>query len=134
MSAPEQTAGIDLVEISRIRSVLDRHGERFLRRIYTPREIDYCGGRVAELAARFAGKEAVMKALGTGVRGVAWREIEILANGRGKPQVLLHRKALARANRIGVGAFDISLTHTSDTACAMVVGVARRSLAPSGAP
>ena len=72
--------GVDLIEIERFRSVLDRHGQRFLNRVYTSREQDYCGGRVSELAVRFAGKEATMKALGTGVRGISWREIEILAN------------------------------------------------------
>ena len=115
-------AGVDLIAIDRIRDVLARHSERFLRRIYTPREIDYCGGRVQELAVRFAAKEAVMKALGTGVRGLAWKEIEILANGRGKPVVHLHHAALARAHRIGLAQMDISLTHESGIACAFVVG------------
>ena len=114
--------GVDMVEIGRVQDVLERHGERFLNRIFTQREQDYCGDRVQELAARFAGKEAMMKALGTGVRGVGWREIEILANGRGKPIILLHGKALARANRIGLREFDISLTHERDIACAFVVG------------
>ena len=115
-------AGVDLIAIDRIRDVLARHGERFLRRVYTPREIDYCGGRVQELAARFAAKEAVMKALGTGARGLAWKEIEILANGRGKPVVLLHRAALARAHRIGLAQIEVSLTHESGIACALVIG------------
>ncbi len=123
------SAGVDLITISRIRDVLERHGDRFLQRVYTRREIDYCGGRVHELAARFAAKEAVMKALGTGVRGVGWREIEILANGRGKPQVLLHRRALARANRLGLEALEISLTHEGGLACAMVVGASSESTA-----
>lgn len=114
--------GVDMVEINRVRDVLERHGERFLNRIFTPREQDYCGDRVPELAVRFAGKEAMMKALGTGVRGIGWREIEILANGRGKPVVLLHGKALARANHIGLREFDISLTHERELACAFVVG------------
>ena len=103
--------GVDLIEIARIRAVLERRGSRFLNRIYTQRERDYCGGRVAELAVRFAAKEAVMKALGTGMRGIAWREIEILANARGKPVVLLHGRARARANRTGLRDIDISLTH-----------------------
>ena len=77
-------SGVDLIEIARFESVLERHGERFLRRCFTEREVDYCRGRTAELAVRFAGKEATMKALGTGVRGISWREIEILANARGE--------------------------------------------------
>lgn len=113
--------GIDLITIARVSDVLARHGERFLRRVYTPREVDYCGGRVPELAARFAGKEAVMKALGTGARGVGWREIEILANGRGKPLVLLHGRALARANQLRLSGVEISLTHEGGTAAAFAI-------------
>ena len=93
-------AGVDLLEIGRFQQVLDRHGQRFLDRIFTLREQDYCGLRVPELAARFAAKEAVMKALGTGVRGIGWREIEVLANARGKPVVLLHGRAIRRANAL----------------------------------
>jgi holo-[acyl-carrier protein] synthase len=119
--------GIDLITIDRISDVLGRHGERFLRRVYTTREVDYCGGRVQELAVRFAGKEAVMKALGTGARGVGWREIEILANGRGKPLVLLHGRALARANHLSLSGIEISLTHEGGTAAAFAVGVERTS-------
>ena len=115
-------AGVDLLEIGRFQQVFDRHGQRFLDRIFTLREQDYCGQRVPELAARFAAKEAVMKALGTGVRGIGWREIEVLANARGKPVVLLHGRAIRRANTIGMREIEISLTHERDLACAMVVG------------
>ena len=124
--------GVDLLAMDRFERVLDRHGDRFLNRIYTRREQDYCGDRRAELAVRFAGKEAVMKALGTGVRGVSWREIEILANARGKPVVLLHGKAKARAQAIGLEELDISLTHERELVCAFAVGGAarREGLAP----
>ena len=115
-------SGVDLIEIARFESVLERHGERFLRRCFTEREVDYCRGRTAELAVRFAGKEATMKALGTGVRGISWREIEILANARGKPVVLLHGRAKKRARAIGMESWDISLTHERDLGCAFVVG------------
>ncbi len=74
--------GIDTIEIPRVQRVLERHGERFLKRVYTPTEVAFCRGRVPELAARFAAKEAVMKALGTGVRGIGWREIEVLPDRR----------------------------------------------------
>ena len=88
--------GVDIIEIERIAAALARHGERFLRRVYTKLEVAACRGRVNELAARFSAKEAVMKALGTGARGVAWREIEVLPNHRGKPLVYLHGRALER--------------------------------------
>ena len=89
----EYAVGIDVIEIARVRKVLERHPERFLSRVYSPEEVAFCRGRVPELAARFAAKEAVMKALGTGARGLAWREIEVLPNQRGKPLVYLHGNA-----------------------------------------
>lgn len=115
--------GIDLLAIARVQRVLERHSERFLRRVYTPEEVAYCRGRVNELAARFAAKEAVMKALGTGIRGVAWREIEILPDRRGKPLVYLYGRAKARAEKIGLRGLDVSLTHEGGFAVAAVVGV-----------
>src|SRR6476661_7339724 len=118
----EHAVGIDVVEIARVRRVLERHPQRFLERIYTPLEIAYCRGRVSELAARFAAKEAVMKALGTGVRGIAWRDIEILPNPRGKPLVQLHNSASERAASIGLHQIDISLSHSRAYAIASVVG------------
>jgi holo-[acyl-carrier protein] synthase len=117
------TVGVDVIEIERVRAVLRRHPERFLRRVYTPGEVKHCRGRVSELAARFAAKEAVMKALGTGVRGIGWREIEILPNRRGNPLVLLHGKARARGETIGLATIDVSLSHSRDYAVASVVGL-----------
>ena len=116
--------GIDVIEIARVNAVLRRHPERFLRRVFTPEEVAFCRGRVPELAARFAAKEAVMKALGTGARGLAWREIEVLPNQRGKPLVYLHGLARKRAEDIGLRAVDISLTHSHELAIAAVVGAA----------
>ena len=115
--------GIDLIAIARVRRVLERHPDRFLRRVYTPEEVAFCRGRVPELAARFAAKEAVMKALGTGARGVAWREIEVLPDRRGKPLVYLYGRAQERAKRIGLDALDVSLSHERDYAVAAVVGI-----------
>jgi holo-[acyl-carrier protein] synthase len=115
--------GIDMIAISRVQAVLERHNERFLRRVYTPEEVAFCRGRVPELAARFAAKEAVMKALGTGARGVAWREIEVLPDRRGKPLVYLYGRAKERAGKIGLRAIDVSLTHEGGFAVAAVVGV-----------
>jgi holo-[acyl-carrier protein] synthase len=119
--------GIDVIVISRVRKVLERHPDRFLQRVYTPEEVAFCRGRVHELAARFAAKEAVMKALGTGARGLAWREIEILPNRRGKPLVYLHGAARKRGQTIGMRGIDISLTHEGDLAIAAVVGMVETS-------
>ncbi|HEX5912730.1 MAG TPA: holo-ACP synthase [Rubrobacter sp.] len=112
---------MDIIETGRVAKVLKRHPERFLSRVYTPLEIAFCRGRIPELAARFAGKEAVMKALGTGARGLGWREIEILPNKRGKPMVYLHGKAAGRAEEIGLLHADISLTHIAELSLAFVV-------------
>ena len=117
--------GVDLLLIDRFRRVLEKHPERFPRRILTEREREYCGDRLAEMAARFAGKEAVMKCLGTGVRGVKWREIEILANARGKPVVILHDGARRRARELGLERVEISLTHEKHMVCAFAVGQPR---------
>jgi holo-[acyl-carrier protein] synthase len=117
--------GVDIVEIERVEKALARFGERFLSRVYTPLEAAFCRGRVSELAARFAAKEAVMKALGTGARGVAWREIEVLPNHRGKPLVYLHGRAKQRAERINLEELDISMSHSREYAVAFVVGRSR---------
>ena len=113
--------GVDMIEIGRVARVLRRHPRRFLDRVYTPEEVAFCRGRVPELAARFAAKEAVMKALGTGARSVAWRDIEVLPDRRGKPLVYLHGGAAARAETIGLDAIDISLSHLAEFAIAVVV-------------
>src|SRR5215207_8377150 len=114
--------GIDVIELDRVARLLGRHPERFLARVYTAAEIAFCRGRVPELAARFAAKEATMKALGTGIRGVGWREIEVLPNRRGKPLLLLHGRAARRAEAIGLADLDVTLTTARDFAAAMVVG------------
>ena len=80
--------GIDIIEIARIRRTLADFGDRFLRRVYTEQERERYGSRISELAARFAAKEATSKALGTGIRGIRWREMEVLSNRRGKPVLI----------------------------------------------
>ncbi len=115
-----------MIEIDRVRKVLGKHPERFITRVYTPAEAAFCRGRVPELAARFAAKEAVMKALGTGARSVAWRDIEVLPDRRGKPLVYLYGGAKRRAEVIGLTAIDISLTHLESFAMAAVVCTAER--------
>ena len=114
-------AGIDAIELVRVQKTLARHPERFLKRVFTELEAAYCRGRVAELAVRFAAKEATMKALGTGVRGIAWREIEFLADRRGKPLVYLHGKAKARAELLGMGQPEVSMTHSDTMAMTVIV-------------
>ena len=113
--------GVDMIEIDRVARVLQRHPRRFLERVFTPEEVAFCRGRVPELAARFAAKEATMKALGTGARSVAWRDIEVLPDRRGKPLVYLYGGAAERAELIGLDAMDISLSHLADFAVAVVV-------------
>lgn len=114
-------AGIDAIEIERVQRVMLRHPERFVKRVYTELEAAYCRGRVPELAVRFAGKEAMMKALGTGVRGIRWQEIEFLADRRGKPLVYLHGKAKARAELLGMGQPEVSMTHSDTLAMTFIV-------------
>jgi holo-[acyl-carrier protein] synthase len=114
-------AGVDAIEIERVRKTLQRHPERFLRRVFTQLEIAYCRGRIRELAVRFAAKEAMMKALGTGIRGVGWREIEVLPDRRGKPLVFLHGRAAERARAIGLGQPEVSMTHSDLLALSFVV-------------
>lgn len=110
--------GVDLIEIERIEEALARWQERFLHRIYTAGELEICQKRVPALAVRFAGKEAVMKVLGTGAKGVGWKEIEILALDTGKPVVHLHGRALQKANEMGISRIEISLSHSRQNAMA----------------
>ena len=117
-----QRHGIDIIEISRIRKVVDTWGDRFLNRIYTQDELDYCRDRIPELAARFAGKEAVMKSLGTGHVGISPRDIEILSSKGGAPVVHLTGTAKERAEEIGLDDLAISLSHSRDYAIASVIG------------
>jgi holo-[acyl-carrier protein] synthase len=125
-------AGVDLIEIGRIEAVISDFGERFLRRIYTERERERYAGRVSELAARFAAKEATSKVLGTGIRGIRWREMEILSNRRGKPVLVLHGRAAARAEQLGLSDFSVSLTHSRTDAMAFVVAIKRDRHAGDG--
>ena len=115
--------GVDMVEIDRVQRLLQRHPERFRSRVFTPAELAVSRNRPHVLAARFAAKEATMKALGTGTRGVAWREIECLPNQRGKPLLFLYGRARERARTIGLSGFDVSLTHSRNYAVATVVGL-----------
>ncbi len=117
--------GVDIIEIARIQRTYDDFGERFLNRVYTERERERYRGRVNELAARFAAKEATSKALGTGIVGIRWREMEVLPNRRGKPVLILHGQAAERARLLGLTDFSVSLTHSRTDAMAFVVAVNR---------
>jgi holo-[acyl-carrier protein] synthase len=114
-------SGIDAVEIKRFEAVLQRYQERFLQRVFTPHEIEQYRSRPQSLAARFAAKEAVSKALGCGIGAVNWLEIEVTHNIHHQPCLLLHGKALQEAQALGIQGWSISLTHTQDLAIAMVV-------------
>ena len=120
------TVGIDMVEIARIERALKRHGDRFFKRVFTAAEIAYCRGRSPELAARFAAKEAVSKALGVGMRmiardGIDWKDVEVIGDLRGKPLVRLYGRAAERAGELGLTEWAISLSHTREHAIASVV-------------
>jgi holo-[acyl-carrier protein] synthase len=117
--------GIDVIQNDRIRDSIERFGDRFLKRIYTEGEIDYCS-KCAQppihYAARFAAKEAAFKALGTGwAAGVTWKDVEVHRLASGKPELHLHGEALARATSAGATRFHVSLTHDQLVSCAVVV-------------
>jgi holo-[acyl-carrier protein] synthase len=115
------SSGVDLVEIQRLQDAIDRHGERFLNRIFTPQELEEVGRNSASLAARFAAKEAVAKALGTGIGPVNWHEIEILRSPARQPLLYLHGAAEQLARRLCLVEWSLSLSHTATHAIAMVV-------------
>ena len=117
--------GVDVIEIQRIRNVATKYGQRFLGKIYTDGEIAYCRGRAPQLANRFAAKEAVMKALGTGVKGVRWRDIEVVREMGNAPAIRLHGTAEAIAKCKGISSLAVSLSHSREYAIAFVVGEIR---------
>ena len=116
-------SGVDMIEIERIRAAIARHGERFLTRVFTPQELAEAGEHPASLAARFAAKEAVSKALGSGIGLVAWQEIEVLRGPSREPLLRLHGVADRLASQLGVCRWSLSLSHTHEHAIAMVVGI-----------
>jgi holo-[acyl-carrier protein] synthase len=113
--------GIDIIEVDRVRKVYEHHGERFLRRVFTEREIQQCRGKMNRFAARFAAKEAISKALGTGIHGVAWREMEVVQLRSGRPTVRLHGKAKLRAEQLGISAFDVSMSDLAHFSIAIAI-------------
>jgi holo-[acyl-carrier protein] synthase len=115
--------GVDIIEIERVHKAIDQHGKRFLDRVYTASEQELCSGQPASLAGRFAAKEAVSKALETGIwrEGVTWTEIEILRAAGGAPYIALHGAAARRAEELGIQQCAISLSHDRSHAIAFVV-------------
>ena len=116
-------SGIDLIEIARIERAAARHGDRFFRRFFTAQEIEFCQGRARSLAGRFAVKEAVAKALGTGIGDFDWTDIEVVCDGRGKPELVLHNRARQLAEESGLRVWSISLSHTESHAIGMAVAM-----------
>ncbi len=115
-------SGVDLIEIERVQEAIERHGDRFLNRIFTPFELAEVLDNSASLAVRFAAKEAVAKALGTGIGVVCWRDIEIRRGPERQPELHLHGAAAQMAEQLGLVHWSISLSHTQNIAIAMAVG------------
>ncbi|MCB0073206.1 MAG: holo-ACP synthase [Caldilineaceae bacterium] len=118
--------GVDSIEIARVRTAVAGHGDRFLTRVYTPRELTVCRGRAESLAGRFAAKEAVAKALGTGIwrHGVCWTDIEIDREpASGRPLLHLHGAAARRADALGLREWSLSISHDRSRAIAFVVAL-----------
>jgi holo-[acyl-carrier protein] synthase len=115
-----QYIGVDIIEIARVEKAVARWGERFLHRIYTDAELKLYRKKPSSLAARFATKEAVMKLLGTGRKGVCWRDIETLSHPSGKPLLNLLGRAQVEAKRLGLKEIAISLSHSKEYAIALV--------------
>jgi holo-[acyl-carrier protein] synthase len=114
-------SGVDIIEVERIDQAILRHGQRFFDRFYTPRELIEAEGHTPALAARFAAKEAVAKALGTGIGDIGWKEIEIVNGPRRQPTLRLHGQAKALSDSLGLRSWAISLSHTHAHAVAVAV-------------
>lgn len=116
-------SGVDIVEIRRLDEVNPAIRERFIRRVFTEQEIELAGGSSASLAGRFAAKEAVSKALGTGIGYVRWREIEIQRGLAGEPRLVLHGRAQEVAQHLGLHTWSVSISHGREHAVAMAVAI-----------
>jgi holo-[acyl-carrier protein] synthase len=112
---------VDLIEISRIEAAMERHGERFLNRVFTAQELAAAKNLPHSLAARFAAKEAAAKVLGCGIGQVGWQDIEIIRTAERRPEIILYGAAKALAEELGLREWAVSLSHTKDYAIASVV-------------
>ncbi len=117
--------GVDITEVGRVAEAVERFGERFLRRVFTPAEVAYCSSKhnkIERLAARFAAKEAALKALGTGLRhGITWQQVEVRRQPGSRPTIAFSGVAAQYATRLGVKHVSLSLSHTAEQAIAMVI-------------
>ncbi len=118
--------GIDIIKVERIEKAIAKHGRRFAKRVLTDHEDAYVRDRPENFAGRWAAKEAVSKVLGLGVRGVGWREIEIIRLPTGAPVCRLHDRALQRANQLGMERVAVSISHEREYAVAVAFGVRRQ--------
>lgn len=115
--------GIDIIKVERIAKSIERFGSRFSDRVLTPAERRYVRDRPETFAGRWAAKEAVSKVLGLGVRGIGWKDIEVVRLPTGQPSIRLHGRAAARAEQLGMGRIAVSISHESDYAVAIAFGV-----------
>ena len=119
--------GVDLVKVARLAAAIERHGERFLNRVFTPQESAHCQGKArgrdSAFALRFAAKEAFSKALGVGLRrnGIRWREVEVVPNPMGKPELVVSGRAADLCHEAGITGLHLSLTDDNDQALAVVI-------------
>lgn len=125
LTPPDGTTelGIDIIKVARIRDTLAKFGRRFSLRVLTANEDRYVRDRPETFAGRWAAKEAVSKVLGLGVRGIGWRDIEIVRLPTGQPSIKLHGRAAARAEQLGMGRIAVSITHEAEYAVAIAFGV-----------
>ena len=119
--SPMLAIGVDIIETERVAQSIARFGDRFLRRVYTERELSYCRGRVESLAVRWAAKEAAAKALGCGIGPVSWQEIEVVGEANQRPSLQLHGAAAEMAGRLDIQKLAVSLSHAKNYAVAFVV-------------
>ena len=117
-----QYVGVDIVEIERIRKVIERWGETFLTRVFTPAELTHYRNKYSSLAARLAAKEAVLKSLNGCGRGISWQDIEVLSENNGKPVVNLFGKAKQAADELSIAELAVTLSHSDNYAVAFAVG------------
>lgn len=115
--------GVDIIEVDRVQKVLSHHGERFLLRVFTELEVQQSRGKITRLAGRFAAKEAISKALGTGMHGVSWQEIEIVQLNSGRPTVRLRGNAKRRAELLELSAFDVSIADLKAFSIAIAIAL-----------
>jgi len=113
--------GIDIIEIDRVEKSIQRHGKRFLERIFTPLEISDCQGRTESFAARFAAKEAAAKAMGSGIGKISWLDLEIQSNPENQPELILHGSAQKKAKKLKLTGWSVSLSHDRNNAIAVVI-------------